>query len=203
MSLRIVRPSPEVVAARKREIADRYAAIRKKTGPLTMAAVRVAELSRLYADIWPHKQLPDDELGEMAARVMANHLSRLRDAPRRIDRWLDRWMTGLSLASHEHIINDALTVQLRYGADKLAWKFKVTAEQRTRLGLRTIGAIDQTRAERKKIAQAEQRKRDLARRRAKGIKPRAEYLAAIKQRPKPWLTLGISRAAWYRAQKPA
>lgn len=202
MVIHIVRPPPEVVAARKRAIALRYAELkRKKLGPLSMAAIRVSELTRLYQDIWPDKQLPDDEQGEMAARVMANHLAKLRDAPRRIDRWLDRWMTGLSLVSHEHLINDALECPLRYTADKLAWKFKVTAEQRTRLGLRTIGAIDQTKEQRAEAAKERHRVRLRARRRAKGAKPRAEYEAAAISNSKPWEAIGISRRTWYRRQR--
>lgn len=202
MVIPIVRPPPEVVAARKRAIARRYAELkRKKLGPLSMAAIRASELTRLYQDIWPTKQLPDDDQGEMAARVMANHLAKLRDAPRRIDRWLDRWMTGLSLVSHERLINDVLECPLRYSADKLAWKFKVTAEQRTRLRLRTIGAIDQTRAERAAAAQIRKLERQRARRRANGAKPRAEYEATARERTRPWETEGISRRTWYRRQR--
>ena len=49
MVLRIVRPDPAVVAARKREIAVKYSrANRKKFGPLTLAAIRASELTRLY-----------------------------------------------------------------------------------------------------------------------------------------------------------
>jgi hypothetical protein len=199
MILRIVRPSLEAVAARKREIADRYAsAKRKKLGALTMAAIRASEMTRLYKKRYPSGQLPDDEDGEELARLMLQHLNRLRDAPRRMSRWLDRWMTGLDLASHERMISDALTVQLRYRADKLAWKLKVTVAERQALNLRTIGAIDQTREQRARLVQERKRERDRARRRVKGAKPRMQYEQAAISRAKPWEANGISRATWYR-----
>ena len=201
MTLRLVRPSPEAVIALKREIADRYAsANRKKFGPVTMAAIRASEMARLYRKRYPNLQLPCDDEGEILARLMLQHLNRLRDAPRRMGRWLDRWCPWLDDASHEHMLSDALTVQLRYRADKLAWKLRVTAAEREELKLRTIGAIDQTKAERAAIAKAKHRERDIARRRAKGVKPRAEYLATIKQQPKPWEAAGMSRRSWYRAR---
>ncbi len=201
MTLRLVRPSQEAVAALKREIADRYAsANRKKFGPVTMAAIRASEMARLYRRRYPNLQLPCDDEGENLARLMLQHLNRLRDAPRRMDRWLGRWCPWLDEASHEHMLSDALTVQLRYRADKLAWKLKVTAVERQELGLRTIGAIDQTKAERAAIAKAKRRARDIARRRAKGVKPREQYEEKSANRTKPWEAAGISRRTWYRAR---
>lgn len=199
MAFRIIRPSPEAVAALKREIADRYAsASRKKFGPITMAAIRASEMARLYRKRYPNLQLPCDDEGELLARLMLQHLNRLRDAPRRMDRWLDRWCPWLDEASHEHMLSDAMTVQLRYRADKLAWKLKVTAAEREELKLRTIGAIDQTKAERTAIAKQRHRDRMRTRRRAKGAKPRAEYEANSASRTKPWIAAGMSRRTWYR-----
>lgn len=201
MTLRLVRPSPETVAARKREIANRYAsAKRKKLGALTMAAIRASEMTRLYRKRYPLEQLPCDDEGEELARLMLQHLNRLRDASRRMSRWLDRWCPWLDDASHEHMLSDALTVQLRYRADKLAWKLKVTATEREELGLRTIGAIDQTKQQRAAIAKTKRRERDLKRRRAKGAIPRAQYEVASANRTKPWQVAGVSRRTWYRAR---
>lgn len=201
MVLRIVRPEPAVVAARKREVAARYArANRKKFGPLTLAAIRASELTRLYKSRYPDGHLPTDDDGEMAARIMVYHLARLRDATRRMSHWLDRWAPWLDLQSHERLINDALTCPLRYRADKVAWKLRVTAAERTRLGLRTIGAIDQSAEQRKVAAKDRRRHRDRERRRAKGMRPRAEYEAGSTNREKPWLASGMSRATWYRQQ---
>lgn len=199
----IRRPSPEVVAARKREVARRYAEQkRKKLGPVTLAAIRASELTRLYQARYPNQILPADDDGEMLARIMANHLAKLRDAPRRVSRFLDRWAPWLTLAEHERLLSDAIDHPLRYRADKLAWKLRVTAVERDSLGIRTIGAYDQSAEERAAAAKERRRLRAQERRRAKGAKPRAEYEANSTSRSKPWDAAGMSRAAWYRANKP-
>lgn len=200
--LRILRPPPEVVAARKREVARRYAqAKRKKFGPLTIAAIRASELGRLYQARYPTGVLPQDETGELCARIAIYHLAKLRDPARRISRWLDKWAPWLSLAEHERLIGDALDHPLRYRADKIAWKLRVTAAERTALALRTIGAIDQTPAERAAAAKERRRARAQQRRREKGAQNRAEYEAKSLSRAKPWQAAGMSRAAWYRARQ--
>lgn len=196
----IIRPSPEIVAAKKRAIAARYRDKAKRAGkqPVTFAAVRVAELSRLFERRYGRQGLPDADESVTAIRVMADHLGRLRDATRRIGQWLDRFAPWLDLASRERVIRDATERPLKYRADKLAWKLQVTAAERAGLGLRTIGAIDQTKAERAAIAKQRKRERDEARRRANGAKPRAEYEASSTTSNAPWLEIGISRRTYYR-----
>lgn len=197
------RPSPEVVAARKREVARRYAQEKaKKLGPLTLAAIRASELTRLYQARYPSGILPADDDGEMLARIMVNHLAKLRDAPRRISRWLDRWVPWLTLAEHEHMLSDAIEHPLRYRAEKLAWKLRVTATERDNLAIRTIGAYDQSAEQRAASAKARRLERDRQRRRAKGAKPRAEYEAQSATRTRPWEAAGMSRRTWYRTRKP-
>jgi hypothetical protein len=44
--------------------------------------------------------------------------------------------------------------------------------------------------------------RQRQKRREQGTKPRAEYLAASVQQAKPWEADGVSRATWYRRQRP-
>lgn len=163
-----------------------------------MAAIRASEMTRLYQRRYPLEQLPDTDEGVDLARLMLQHLNRLRDAPRRISRWLDRWCPWLDLASHERLLADAMAVQLRYRADKLAWKLRVTAAERQELGLRTIGAIDQTKDQRADAAKERHRERARARRRTKGAKPRAEYEANSANRTRPWEAAGMSRRTWYR-----
>ena len=41
----------------------------------------------------------------------------------------------------------------------------------------------------------------VAKRRANGVKPRIEYLAELKAKPKPWDGSGLSRWQWYRRNK--
>lgn len=208
--MRNVRPSQAVIEARKREIAQRYRTQAKRKGrhrqPLTLAAVRIAELTRLFDDRHGPVLLPADECGDLGARIMVHHLATLRDPQPRIRDWLATCTPWLGLASRERLIRDALEHPIRWRADKLGWKLKVTAAERERLDLRTIGCFDLSREERVERAKAKRSARLRAyrerQRRAAGAMPRTEYEAAAASRSKPWEAAGLSRAAWYRARKP-
>ena len=104
--LRIVRPSPELVTARKREIAQRYARRYKRT-PITFAAIRVSELTRLFDYRYNGLVLPDSDDGVQMVRVMVHHMGRLKDAPRRISNWCMRFAPWLGLRSVEVLIGRA------------------------------------------------------------------------------------------------
>src|SRR5947199_200887 len=84
------RPSPELIAARRIEVSKRYRAMAKKRHkrPLTFAAIRAAELTRLYDHRYGPVLIPETDQGMVAARIMVHHLARLRDAPRRITAWM-------------------------------------------------------------------------------------------------------------------
>jgi hypothetical protein len=62
--------------------------------------------------------------------------------------------------------------------------------------LRKIGHAE--REERAKGRRERNRKAHEAKRRARGVRTRAEYEAQSVSRAKPWLALGISRTTWYR-----
>lgn len=186
---------------RHAEIARRYADKAKRAGPLSFAALRLAEIHRLLKH--RHRRvLPDDDAGLTAARVAVHHIARLRDASRRMDRWLEHWAPWLDLPSRERLIREATEKALRWRADKLAWKLQVTPTERAELKLRTIGAMGETAKDRKAKARQRQRERQQARRSAAGAMPRQAYEANSISRAKPWSALGMSRAAWYRAGKP-
>ena len=205
--MHIVRPPAQVVRARKREIARRYRAKRRGRGyePLTFAAIRVSQINRLIE----HRhgpQLPDTDDAETYIRVALDHLAKLRDPSPRVRDWLTHYAPWLALQSRERLISDAIEHPLRYGADKLGWKLRVTKAERTALNLTTIGAIDQTKAERRADARQAKRIRDRARRQAalrdQGATPRHQYEAQSAAHTKPWIAAGMSRATWYRARKP-
>lgn len=153
------RPAPELVAARQWEIKRRYsrnAKVGKRTR--SMAAIRLAELTRWLDDT--HGAGVELEPGNEAvaiARIFAHHMGGLPDAPRRITAWLgDRtpWIKGID---RERLVSEVTQCPLKWSADKLAWKIRLTDEQRTRLKITTIGAIDvskEQRAARRKASQA-------------------------------------------------
>lgn len=168
------RPSPALIQARKWEIARRYAR-RAKVGKRTrsMAAIRLAELTRWLDDTHGagvELEPCDDSI--TIARIFAHHMGSLPDMPRRVKGWIDRYTPWLDLASQERLIGEVAGCALKWSADKLAWKLRLTDEQRTRLKITTIGAIDcsrEQRAERRKKRRAELMRQLRAKRRVNTI----------------------------------
>lgn len=89
----------------------------------------------------------------------------------------------------------------RQTADELAGELGVTISERTRLGFKTIGAIDCDRKQREERRRTIANLRRAANRRKSGQKMRAEYFEASLSRMKPWEAEGVSRSTWYRRQK--
>lgn len=163
-----------------------------------MAAIRVAELNRLF-DARYGAALPDDDAGREDAALMCHHIARCgKDPSQRIASWLSQRAPWMPPAARADLTNTVLANPLRWKADTLAVRLSLTADERTRLGIRTIGAIDQTAAERETIRQTTARQQKEASRRAAGAIPRGEYLGKSVQSQQPWVALGISRRTWYR-----
>lgn len=97
-----------------------------------------------------------------------------------------KWVDGLA---------EAIQRRPRFRkADELARDLGVTLEERTTLGLRTIGAADRSKRQREADRKAKDRARKKAARAAAGATPRERSLAALK----PWEAEGISRRTWER-----
>lgn len=90
-------------------------------------------------------------------------------------------------------------------ADAAASLMWVTMRERAEFGLKTIGACDLTKAERKSVAQANKRERDRNRqerkRRELGMADRKSQQALSLATTKPWEAEGISRRTWFYRQK--
>lgn len=188
------RPSPEQVAARKYEIAKRYKRNAAKAGQRNrsrgMAAIRLAELTRWLDDTYGQGvELEPDHQGEALVRIFAHHFGGLADAPRRITSWISVYAPWLGLRSRERLIRECVECPIRWSADKLAWKLRLTEATRARLKIRTIGAIDCNREQRLARAKVRRAERDAKRR------PRKPKAA------KPWIAQGISRATWFRRKR--
>lgn len=168
------RPTSQQIAARKWEIKRRYSR-KAKVGKRTrsMAAIRLAELTRWLDDTnGQGVELEPAEQSIATVRIFAHHMGGLPDAPRRITAWIDRYASWLDLASREVLIGEVTACPLKWSADKLAWKIRLTDDQRTRLKIRTIGAIDcnaEQRKERRKTEHAARQKRIRAAKRAQHI----------------------------------
>lgn len=188
------------VSAKRAEIARRYA--RPKGRKVSITSVRLGELHRLRQARYP-QGIPDEPKGRVLVRVLVHHLAAVPGDPRkRLPRWIEELAPWMSVADARTLLNEALTNPRQWRADRLAWRLGLTSQDRTALGITTIGAIDANKLQRAAARKEAKRNREQQRRRAAGRKPRAEYLAEQAAAPKPWLALGMSRASWYRAGKP-
>lgn len=162
------RPTPELIKARKWEIKRRYAH-HAKVGKRTrsMAAIRLAELTRWLDDTHGRGvELDPSDESVLIARIFAHHMGTLPDMPRRVKAWIDRYSPWLDLASQERLIGEVAQCPIKWSADKLAWKLRLTDEQRTRLKIKTIGAIDCNKEQRAIRRNAAKAARERARRAA-------------------------------------
>ncbi|MGY4193382.1 hypothetical protein [Bradyrhizobium sp. USDA 4520] len=88
--------------------------------------------------------------------------------------------------------------------DHVGERLKLTYDDRERLGISTIGPCDVHPEEREERRLEKRRLSAEAGRRAKGCKPRKDWLAEHSaSRTKPWIAEGISRATYYRRKKGA
>jgi hypothetical protein len=98
----------------------------------------------------------------------------------------------------DEILDQAKTTRRRCSADALAKFLGVTYACRQRLRITTIGAIDVGERTRKELRRRQNRRAHEQRRRANGVRPRAEYRATSRTAIKPWEAAGMSRRTWYR-----
>lgn len=170
---------------------------RKRSTPMQIVALRIADLSTLFRSRYGIT-LPDDDAGRDDIRLAVDHLAALAHPARAITRWLETWAPWMTLAEHREVIADGIADQRHWKADALAWRLRLTREERMQLGITTIGAIDHGKAARTKRRKDLDRERKAAKRRAAGAKPRAAYEGGSLEQSKPWLAEGISRRTWYR-----
>jgi hypothetical protein len=191
----------DAISAARAEIERRYKRDRAEGEPVSIAALRIAELRRLYRARYG-TVLPDDDGGRDDAAIMCHHLAKRPEAERRIAAWLGLWCPWMPPDEVAALIQKVLARPLRWRADKLAKRLGLNAAERARLKIVTIGACDLLKAERTARRKAKARQRDEVRRRTAGAKTRSEYEADSLSRTRPWERLGMSRAGWYRAGKP-
>jgi len=108
-----------------------------------------------------------------------------------------RWAPWLQGEEARQLAIRIASSHKNFTADALAERLNLTMQERTVLNIRTIDAVDATKEQRAKIAKQRRNERRMAKRRAQGVRPRAEY-ENQRGKPKPWETEGCSRATWYR-----
>lgn len=171
---------------------------RARASPQQIVSLRLADFAKLLRSRYSGTVLPDDDAGRDDIEPVIHHLAALTHPARRAAHWLELWAPWLTLAETNTIITTAIANARPWTADQLAWRYRVTKEERTMLGLTTIGAIDQGKAARTKRRKERDRARKRAKRQAAGATPRTTYEAHSLEHTKPWLAEGMSRAKWYR-----
>lgn len=171
---------------------------RRRRSPQQIIPLRLADLDRLFASRYRGPQLPDDDAGREDIEPVIHHLAALTQPARRAGHWLAHWAPWLSLAESAELIARCIAQARAWTADELAWRYRVTRDERDRLGLTTIGAIDFGKAARTKRRNQRNRKAKTEARRKAGLKRRADYEAQSIERAKPWIEEGISRRTWFR-----
>lgn len=168
-----------------------------RRSPMQLVGLRLRDLARLFRHRYG-TQLPDDDAGRDDMLVAVHHLVRLRGHSGQAERWLEIWAPWLPEVECIGIIAEVTAEPEVWTADELAARLRLTMEERTMLGITTIGAVDQTKAERREARREKDRLRKERIRRAKGSPTRAEYLAESRESQQPWVSAGISRSNWYR-----
>lgn len=196
-----------VVRAKHQEIAIRYAwdarVKKRRRRPGVLMKVRLRELERLFAHRWGNT-LPDDDAGRDDLLVAAHHIAQAYGNPtEHIPAWVREWAPWLSDSACAALVAKVEANPLKWTADKLAWRVRLTDAERTALKITTIGAIDCGKVARQERRHRRNNEAKTARRREGGAVDRSKYEDASASRERPWEALGMSRATWYRRGKPA
>src|SRR5262249_55320954 len=101
------------------------------------------------------------------------------------------------------VTEQASITRKHLSADNLARFLGVTYEQRQALGLTTIGSINVKKGARKELRKRRDRLAKERKRRASGVRPRAEYEASSLSATQPWKELGMSRRTGERHRNKA
>lgn len=199
-----------------REIARRYAwstykadkslprPTKGQTGRSSLITrIRMRELERVCS-ARHGATLPDDSAGRDLATIVAHHIVHMgSDAARHIVAWIGVWAPWWPQDQAAELAAGVIARPLKFTADTLGWRLRLSAAERTRLAITTIGAFDLTKAQRARSHKLRRAAAERARRRKKGALPRGDYEASLLARTRPWAELGMSRASWYRRGKPS
>jgi hypothetical protein len=145
-------------SARHAEIARRYswAAKQRKNGELNkkpdrtrlITLIRLRELERIFQSRYG-RFLPDDDSGRDDLNLVAHHISHLAgDVVAHVLGWAKAWAPWLPEDDARSLAARVAADPVKYTADILAWRLRLTAGERTALRITTIGAFDKSKAER-------------------------------------------------------
>lgn len=126
--------------------------------------VRMHELERVFQHRYG-RFLPDDDSGVDDFTLMAHHIAQLPgSALPRIVAWARAWAPWMSPTQAAEIAHRVMENPLRFTADVLAWRLRLSMVDRTHLRITTIGAFDLSKAERQEDRKRKKREAERIRR---------------------------------------
>lgn len=175
-----------------------------KPSPEMMRLREIEKLIRHRHDGMVPDPEDTDDRGTCLAYVTAAAFSCAGQA---VEGWCRRWAPWISESELVEIKARAGKRRRMITADGAAAMLSLTWAERMELGIKTIGACDISKADRKKLAKERKRTRDRVRqehrRRAAGRSDRKSHAPQSLEQIKPWVADGISRATWYRRRETA
>jgi hypothetical protein len=159
-------------------------------------------LDRLRAHLVPYAQHVACRLRELGKPATHSAIAESLQIMCRV-RGIAYYVSEQQLDAH---VDAAVTLALKHPrpdkADALGTRLQLTFADRAFLRIKTIGACDVTKAERKRRRKARNREqarlRAASKRTERGAVPREQWLANSKSRTQPWKQQGISRRTYYR-----
>lgn len=151
------------------------------------ALVRMRELERIFQHRYV-RFLPDDDAGRDDLVLAAHQVAHLKgDAVAHILAWAQAWAPWMPQSEAREIAERVAAAPLRFTADKLAWRLRLSMVERTVLKITTIGAFDCSKSERAELRKKKDRDAKRAHRaKTKSGRPRG--------RPKKTVQINASTA---------
>jgi hypothetical protein len=161
---------------------------------------RIGDLNAIFARRYGGDRgsyvFPDDDAGREDLAILLHHYA--LNNPLAMPRIIQMRAPWMSSDQAEQLIIAINAAPQRWTATRLGQVLRCTRIEWQELRTRTIAPIDMTKAMRRRYSNALARDRKTAKRRAKGVAPRAANITNTK----PWEAFGIGRATWYRWGKP-
>ena len=181
--------------ATQAEIRRAELARERRKHPVSVLALRLAELNRILRDRYRGEALPDGDDAREDAMIVAHHLAYTRNPVRGITAWLALRCPWMLSAEVEQMIGAVMANPRRWRADTLGRILNLNEEDRRRLRIRTIGCVGATKEARAELTRQrkceKQRERDRRRRQIEGRQSRENYLASSLTKSRPWLADGV------------
>ena len=167
----------------------------------TLRRLRFGDLLRLFRHRWGHV-LPDDDAGRGDLWLLVTNCSLAAAEPEKkmahvIEVWAP-WMSPEELAAYVQHVWGLDLYQRIQTARELGEQLGLTNATREALKLWRFLPIDKTDDELAEQRAAKRREKAATRRRARGVRPREDYLATLPSRQRPWEAEGTTRRTWER-----